>query len=554
MKVVARRAWLLPILLITASCSQVNSNSKAGTSEIAVILQPRDVTIAPGASVPLASLVTGSSDIQVAWSVAEGTSGGSVTITGLYTAPSSVGTYHVIATSHADPSKSALAEITVAANQLTTQSDSGGASGGSGGVSTVAGDRSGTGGSDATGGTHDASGTGGLATTGGVTSAGGTSGKGGLATTGGVTSAGGTSGKGGLATTGGVTGAGGIVSSGGEPASTASIQLIGNEIYDSAGKVIVARGPEDVMAGADQTGDIDTITGLGANAMRMLLTLDAANGMTPAGFDTLLAKAVAKHMLVWVSLFTWDSSQNHLISSALGGGNFYSLTSPVGDTCSSNTPSSCYLAVWSRQWLKDLMSKYRSNVIIDAGQEFISTGDASTEAVRVVWAGAAKTNIQFFRSQGYTNPLEIMANYSGRDLYCIAEYGDAIRAVDTVQVNGNPQTMFGWQAYWGTSDGYYNAWQGSLFLGKNGVLTGAQAIHQFAATQSFPIEIGVDNYASDTAGDYQAEIDQAAADGMSWLWWSWKNGSVECPLSGATCQAYVTGSSNGFKGAKPLTN
>jgi hypothetical protein len=213
--------------------------------------------------------------------------------------------------------------------------------------------------------------------------------------------------------------------------------------------------------------------------------------------------------------------------------------------------------MWSRQWLKDLMSKYRSNVIIDAGQEFINPGDSSTETARVTWATAAKTNIQFFRAHGYTNPLEIMANFSGRDLYCITEYGDAIRAVDTVKVNGNPQTMFGWQAYWGTTDGtngWYTTWQGGLFLGKNGVLTGAQAIHQFAATQSFPIEIGIDNYPADTAVDYQAEIDQAAADGMSWLFWSWKDDSVECPFSGATCQAYVTGSPNGFKGAKPLMN
>jgi hypothetical protein len=35
------------------------------------------------------------------------------------------------------------------------------------------------------------------------------------------------------------------------------------------------------------------------------------------------------------------------------------------------------------------MSKYRGYVIIDAGQEFIGTEDASTEAGRVAWANAA---------------------------------------------------------------------------------------------------------------------------------------------------------------------
>ena len=392
------------------------------------------------------------------------------------------------------------------------------------------------------------------ASTGGI-SAGSTSNGGSTTNVGGTTvSPGGTT-----ASAGGTTSPGGATSSGGATGSTVSsspsIQLIGNKIYDTAGNPIVARGPEDVAAGVDQTLDVDQISAMGANAMRMLFTLDTANGMTPAGFDTLLGEVVARHMLVWVSLFTWDSGNNYVINSALGGGNFYSLSSPTGTACSSATPGSCYLAVWSRQWLKDLMSKYRGNVIIDAGQEFISTEDASTEAGRVAWANAAKANIQFFRTQGYTNPLEIMANYQGRDLYGIVEYGNVIRAADTVIVSGNPQTMFGWQAYWGTSDGYYPSWQGGLLLGHTGVVTGAQAIHQFAVTQPFPIEIGLDNYGGDTNLDYQSEMDQAAVDGMSWLWWAWDSGkkTIQCPVSGATCQAYVTGSQNGFAGAKPLT-
>jgi len=63
-----------------------------------------------------------------------------------------------------------------------------------------------------------------------------------------------------------------------------------------------------------------------------------------------------------------------------------------------------------------------------------------------------------------------------------------------------------------------------------------------------------DNYGGDTNLDYQSEMDQAAADGMSWLWWSWNSGkrTVECPVSGATCQAYVTGSQNGFCGREAI--
>jgi hypothetical protein len=345
------------------------------------------------------------------------------------------------------------------------------------------------------------------------------------------------------------------VSVGGAIASTGNVQLRGNRILDSKGNAIVARGPEDVMSSASQTKEIDQIAALGANAMRMLFTLDAANAMTPAGFDTLLASAVSHHMLVWISLYTWDSSHSNAISSALGGGNFYSLAAPEGTpACSSSAASSCYLAMWDRQWLKDLVKKYSANVIVDAGQEFVRSGDASAEPARTAWATAAKTNVQFFRSQGYTNPLEIMANYQGRDLYCIVEYGDAIRAVDTVSVNGEPQTMFGWQAYWGTTDKYYLTYQGALLLGPGQSISAVDAIHQFAATRTYPIQIGVDNYGSDTNKDYQGEIDQAATDGESWLWWSWKSGGVECPVSGSACQTYVTTSQNGFAGAKPLNN
>ena len=144
-----------------------------------------------------------------------------------------------------------------------------------------------------------------------------------------------------------------------------------------------------------------------------------------------------------------------------------------------------------------------------------------------------------------------MASFQGRDLYAIVEHGAAIRAADTVTVDGNPQTMFGWQAYW--SGDWYPSWQGGLLAGGNSVVSGAQAIHQYAATQPFPIEVGFDNYGGDTGDQYQTQIAQAATDGMSWLWWSWKSGTVECPMSGATCQSYVTTSQNGFAGAKPLS-
>ena len=50
----------------------------------------------------------------VTWSVQEGAPGGSVTAAGVYTAPGTAGTYHLVATSQADATKSATATVTVA--------------------------------------------------------------------------------------------------------------------------------------------------------------------------------------------------------------------------------------------------------------------------------------------------------------------------------------------------------------------------------------------------------------------------------------------------------
>ncbi len=346
--------------------------------------------------------------------------------------------------------------------------------------------------------------------------------------------------------------AGGAPGAGGTPGSCSAsptLQFIGNRILDTSGTPIVARGPEMVVASPEHAKWIDTAASQGANAVRLLLTLDAANNMTPASFDALVGRAVSHHMIVWISLYSWDSGHNHVIGSSLGGGNFYSLSAPSGTgTCSTATPAPCYLALWSRQWLRDLVTKYRSHVIVDAMQEYIGVAQADSEAGRVEWANSAIANVRWFRSAGYTVPLQVMTNFQGRDLYAIVQKGPSIRAADSVIIKGDPQTMFGWQAYWATD--WYKQWQGSLLLGGNNTLTGAQAIHQFAVTQPFPIEVGIDNYGGDTGSEYRAEIDQAAADKASWLWWSWRDANaVECPVDGATCQSYVSSSANGFAGA-----
>jgi hypothetical protein len=82
---------------------------------VAVTINPTNVSLATGKTKQFAADVTGSTNTAVTWSVAEGATGGSVTTSGLYTAPNTVGTYHVVATSVANPAKTATATVNVVA-------------------------------------------------------------------------------------------------------------------------------------------------------------------------------------------------------------------------------------------------------------------------------------------------------------------------------------------------------------------------------------------------------------------------------------------------------
>jgi hypothetical protein len=108
---------LLCISLIMQGCGG-GSTSPAGTnpglpSAISVTIQPSAAQVVAGKTQIFQASVTGSSDTTVNWNLQEGPSGGSVTSTGIYSAPFSSGAYHIIASSRADPTKSAIATITV---------------------------------------------------------------------------------------------------------------------------------------------------------------------------------------------------------------------------------------------------------------------------------------------------------------------------------------------------------------------------------------------------------------------------------------------------------
>lgn len=107
-------AGLLSTAMVLSSCNLLNGETQTQT-EIKVSVNPSELSLSTGASQAFSCTVTGTSVTGCTWSVQEGPTGGSVTANGLYTAPSTAGTYHVVAASRAESSRTATAAITVTA-------------------------------------------------------------------------------------------------------------------------------------------------------------------------------------------------------------------------------------------------------------------------------------------------------------------------------------------------------------------------------------------------------------------------------------------------------
>lgn len=90
---------------------------RPSASTIAVSVAPATASLQPGQTQTFAATVTGSnngnSTPSVSWSIREGTTGGQVTAGGVYTAPAAPGAYHVVATSNADRTRAATAQVNV---------------------------------------------------------------------------------------------------------------------------------------------------------------------------------------------------------------------------------------------------------------------------------------------------------------------------------------------------------------------------------------------------------------------------------------------------------
>ena len=85
---------------------------------INVTVTPNSITLSPGTTQSFTATVTGATNTTVIWSVQESL-GGTIDSTGLYTSPqNSSGTFHVVATSQANPAFTGIAAVTVQLPQL----------------------------------------------------------------------------------------------------------------------------------------------------------------------------------------------------------------------------------------------------------------------------------------------------------------------------------------------------------------------------------------------------------------------------------------------------
>jgi len=108
------------------------------TTGVVVTMNPTTATVQTGTTKQFTASVTGTTNTSVTWTA----TGGSVSSTGLYTAPATAGTYTVKATSVADTTKSASATVTVTSvpvggEKLVNGSFESGATGWSGTTGTI---------------------------------------------------------------------------------------------------------------------------------------------------------------------------------------------------------------------------------------------------------------------------------------------------------------------------------------------------------------------------------------------------------------------------------
>ncbi len=100
--------------LIAGCASYVSGETPPGGPPAGtVVITPHGASVSVDGSMTFSATVGGSADAGVDWSVQEGAAGGAIDAEGLYSAPASQATYHVVAKNRADPTKSDVAAVAV---------------------------------------------------------------------------------------------------------------------------------------------------------------------------------------------------------------------------------------------------------------------------------------------------------------------------------------------------------------------------------------------------------------------------------------------------------
>jgi len=104
---------ILGLIGTLLACGGSSPKVTPPTQSVKISISPNTASTLVNQATQFTATVTGATDTSVTWSIQEA-NGGTVSA-GLYTAPWTLGTYHVVATSNADTTKSATATVSVSA-------------------------------------------------------------------------------------------------------------------------------------------------------------------------------------------------------------------------------------------------------------------------------------------------------------------------------------------------------------------------------------------------------------------------------------------------------
>ncbi len=108
------RAGVFHITATSTADTSRSAISQVFINSVSLTITPAFLDMTPGAIQLFTSKATGTMDPSVVWSVKEGPAGGTITSAGVYTAPSTTGQFHVVATSASDTTASTNVAVTVA--------------------------------------------------------------------------------------------------------------------------------------------------------------------------------------------------------------------------------------------------------------------------------------------------------------------------------------------------------------------------------------------------------------------------------------------------------